>query len=125
VVRGHQTSAANGHTQGAENADSDTGQARYVSEPASHDDPDDPVDQSRQRPDPVDTVFEPVVVSNAQITADDDNTAAGEYTYTITVSSGGNTYSTNATLVADPPGYGRTPPMPIGGGSNTPTIKNN
>jgi hypothetical protein len=69
--------------------------------------------------------FSNIQVSNAQITADDNNTAAGEYTYTITVSSGGNTYSTNATLVADPPGYGRTPPMPIGGGSNTPTIKNN
>jgi hypothetical protein len=68
--------------------------------------------------------FSGLNVTSSSITVQDDNTAAGEYTYTITVSSGGNNYSTNATIYADPPGPGK-PPRPIGGGSGSPTIKNN
>ncbi len=69
--------------------------------------------------------FSGLSVTSSKITVQDDNTAAGEYPYVITVSSGGNTYSTDGTIYADPPPHGPgRPPRAIGGG-DSPTIKNN
>src|SRR4029078_12174447 len=69
--------------------------------------------------------FRGLNVTSPKITVNDGNSAAASYQYTITVSSGGNTYSSNATISADPPRHGRVTPMPIGGGADSPTIKNN
>ena len=69
--------------------------------------------------------FSGLTVNSSSITVNDDNTAAGNYPYTITVSYGGTTYSSQG-LFADPPPRGPgMPPRPIGGGGDSPTIKNN
>jgi hypothetical protein len=71
--------------------------------------------------------FSGLSVTSSSITVQDDNTVAGDYTYTITVSSGGNNYDTNGTISADPPGRGHSHAKAEGllGGGGSPTIKNN
>lgn len=66
-----------------------------------------------------DPPFSQLNVTNSQITVQDDNTATGEYAYTITVSYQGNNYSTNSTAL-----YGKANHPMVGGGTG-PTIKNN
>ncbi len=63
--------------------------------------------------------FSQLSVTASQITVQDDNTAAGDYAYTITVSYQGTNYSTNGTAMHSHAKH------PMVGGGSSPTIKNN
>ena len=69
--------------------------------------------------------FSGLTVTGSQITVQDDNTATADYPYTITVSYGGQTYSSDSSIRADSPSGGRAKAQAALGGSNSPTIKNN
>ena len=70
--------------------------------------------------------FSGLSVSSSQITVQDDNTATGDFPYTITVSYNGMNYSSDSSVhSARQSGNTTTTAKAALGGASSPTIKNN